>query len=225
MEHKELKEIISNIKKALRSGNYTVDFDDPNCIWECMAPDGRTFYKFTDMDSAKTSSDFGSCIVNVAGYTFTCDLGTGDIDTDFPDDVSEDLLDAFNNRHDIIFCECTDMDWCMTWYAKEHGIKNPEYYWEGDDDCPVDISDRWITYEAPADLDYGTVYFAHRKYYLVEEPNDGKVHAVHCSARPDDQGIFPTVILDISIKKGKIKVTGCEESQSSYYATERCVMD
>jgi hypothetical protein len=37
----------------------------------------------------------------------------------------------------------------MEMYAKKYGIKNIEYYWCEDDDCPVDVDDDWIITLSP----------------------------------------------------------------------------
>lgn len=240
MDYIEARKTIDQIIEDLRNNNYSVSFDEPNNIKECTAPDGRTFYKFFDMDDVKTGNYFGSCNVDVEGYTFSCDLGNGDYESDFfdeledeyeledgisisKDELIEEIIDAFNDQEDIYFGEYSDMDWQMDIYAKIYKIKNPEYYWCEDSDCPIDINDRWIDYKTPKELEYGTVYFNHRKYYLVEVPGKKeqteKLHAVHCTASPDDQGRFPTVLLELSYKKkGKIRVLSCEECKDEYNA-------
>lgn len=241
MDYSEVRQIIDDIVKAVKKGKYQVDVDEPNNLWKCTAPDGRTFYKFVDMDGVKSSNDFGSCRVDVEGYSFSCDLGNGDYESDFfdeledeyeledgstinKDELIEEVIDAFNDRDDIWFGEYSDMDWQMDIYAKVNNIKNPEYYWCDDSDCPVDIDDSWGSYTEPKNLEYGTVYFKSCKYYLVEDPNEEEgeqLHAVHCKAAPDDQGRFSTVLLTINkLKSGKIKVTECEDCDDEYNAAE-----
>ena len=240
MDYKVVQETIDGIIEALKKGDYEVSYGDPNFIRECTAPDGRTFYKIVDMDDIKTSNDFGSCTVYVCDYEFSCDWGTGEYESWFFDDIEEEyeledgtfvykddliesVIDAFNDRDDIFFGEYTDNDWLMEMYAKKYGIKNIEYYWCEDDDCPVDIDDDWIDYTEPKDLGYGVVYYKRLKYYLVEKPSNvegEKLHAVHCHTKPDDHGRFETVIFDVCYKKdGRIVVKACEETDECYDAS------
>ena len=241
MDYSEVKELIDRIVKAIQNGKYKVSYEEPNNIRVCTAPDGRVFYKFVDMDDAKSSNDYGSCYVYVEEHGFTCDLGTGEYESGFFDEIDEEyeledgssvskdelierVIDAFNDRDDIYFGEYSDMDSQMKIYAKINGIKDPEYYWCEDDYCPVDIDDDWIDYTEPSDLDYGTVQFGDREYYLVEEPNNEEgeqLHAVDCDEKPDDEGHFKTVLLSIHYDKdGKIEVTACEESEDWYSAVD-----
>ncbi len=239
MDYKEVQETIDGILDALKKGDYEVSYGDPNFIRECTAPEGRTFYKIVDMDDIKTSNDFGSCTVYVSDYEFSCYWGTGEYESRFFDDIEEEyeledgtcvfkddliecVIDAFNDRNDIFFGEYTDKDWLMELYAKKYGIKNIEYYWCEDDDCPVDINDGWTKYTVPKDLGYGIVYYKRLKYYLVEKPGneDGeRLHAVHCHTKPDDHGRFETVIFEVCYKEnGRITVTSCEEADECYDA-------
>ena len=241
MEYTEVRETVDKIIESVQKGNYEVSFEGPNNISSCTAPDGRTFYKFVDMDGVKSSNDFGSCNVVVLGYSFSCDLGTGDYESDFFDELEdeyefedgsvitkeeleEEVIDAFNDRDDIWFGEYTDMDWQMDIYAKANKIKDPEYYWCEDPDCPVDIDDCWNGFTSPKDLDYGIVYFERRKYYLVEETNneDGEqLHAVHCKDVADDHGLFSTVLMTVTYSKNnQIKVTECVDCDDLYNAVE-----
>ena len=240
MDYREVKETIDGIVKAIKKGEYEVSYEDSNNIRECTAPDGRTFYKFVDMDDAKSSNCYGSCTVYVDGHEFSCDWEYGDYESAFFDEIDEEyeledgsrvfkedlietVVDAFNDRKDIFFGAYSDMDSQMELFSKIYHIKNPEYYWYEDDYCPVDINDGWHDYKEPEELGYGTVFFKHLKYYLVEQPSnvgEEQLHAVHCKAEPDDHGHFDTVILDISHKNGKMKVTACEASDDCYSAVD-----
>lgn len=241
MHYQEVKEIIDGIVKAIKNGDYRVSYEDANNIRECTAPDGRTFYKVVDMDDAKSSTDFGSCTVEVAGYEFSCSWEYGDYESTLFDEIDDEyeledgtvihkedlvdqIIDALIDRDDIFFGTYTDVDSQMELFAKIYHIKNPEYYWYEDDYCPIDISSGWHNYTAPVDLGYGTVYFNRFKYYLVEEPTNEEaeqLHAVHCKTKPDDKGRFETVILDVChLKDGKIKVTACEASDECYSAVD-----
>ncbi len=241
MDYREVKDIIDGIIAAVQRGDYDVSYEEPNNIRVCTAPDGRTFYKFVDMDDAKYSNDYGSCYVYVEGQGFTCDLGTGEYESGFFDEIDDEyelddgshvskedliefVIDAFNERDDIFFGEFSDMDSQMNLYAMINHIKNPEYYWCEDDDCPVDIDDDWADYTEPEQLGYGTVCFENVEYYLVEKPNnvDGEqLYAVPCEAEADDHGLFSTVLLEVSyLENGEIKVTACEASDDFYSAVE-----
>ncbi len=241
MEYRDVKASIDRIVKAIKKGDYKVSYEEPNNIRECTAPDGRTFYKQVDMDDARSSNEFGSCTVDVGGYEFSCDWETGEYESDLFDDIDEEyeledgshickedlielVIDALNEREDIFFGEYSDMDSQMDLYAMINHIKDPEYYWYEDDSCPVDINDGWIDYTEPSKLDYGTVRFGGREYYLVEEPNNEEgeqLHAVDCDAVADDEGLFNTVLLEVSyLKDGEIKVTACEASDDFYNAVE-----
>ena len=241
MNYKEIRETIDGIIDAITKGDYSVSYEEPNNIRECTAPDGRTFYKFVDMDDAKSSNDFGSCIVDVGDYVFSCDWGNGDYESRLfdefdeeyqledgsficKDDLIELVVDAFNERDDIYFGEYSDMDSQMELFARINQIANPEYYWCEDDDCPVDIDDDWTDYTAPKDLGYGTVIFEQVEYYLVEKPSDverEQLHAVSCGTKPDDNGYFDTVLLEIShSEEGEMKVIACEQSDDYYNAID-----
>lgn len=241
MEYNEVREMMGKIIKSIKKGTYKISIDEANNIRSCTAPNGRTFYKVVDMDGVKSSNDFGTFYVEVEGYSFSCDLGTGEYESDFFDEMEEEytldddttvekdelideLIEVFNSREDIWFGEYAEMDWQMEIYAQFHNIKDPEYYWCEDSDCPVDIDDDWYSYTAPKDLGIGTVYYNHRKYYLVEDPTeeDGEqLHAVHCQSVPDDQGLFPTVLLTMEYKKnGKKVVVECEECDEQFNAAE-----
>ena len=237
MDYKEVKETIDRIVKSIKKGNYSVSYDEPNNIICCTAPNGRTFYKVESLDDARSSTDFGSCTVDVEGMSFRCDWEYGEYDSNFFDEMDDQyelsdgscyskeelidiVVDAFNTRRDIFFGEYSDTDSQMDIYAEINHIKNPEYYWWEDEECPVDIDNGWYT--EPKECDYGTVFYNHRKYYLVQEPNnkDGEqLLAVHCKEKPDDRYHYKTVLLKVLYgKNGRIKVSSCEESDEIYDA-------
>lgn len=244
MDYKEIKEIIDGIIEAVNKGDYSVSYEEPNNIRECTAPDGRTFYKFFDMDDARSSNDFGSCTVRVGDYEFSCDWENGDYESRLFDEIDDEyeledgsyvykedlvelVVDAFNEKDDIFFGEYSDMDSQMNLFARINHIKDPEYYWCEDDCCPVDIDDDWAEYTAPEDLGYGTVSFEQDEYYLVEEPSyvdEEQLYAVPCKAEPDDQGYFNTVLLSISYSEnGEKKVIACEASNDYYNAVDGAI--
>ena len=162
MEYSEVRAAIDEIINAIKEGKYDVSFDEPNGIKKCTAPDGRTFYKVVDMDGVKSSNDFGTCYVDVNGHSFSCDLETGEYESDFFDDIEdeyvledgttvdkddliEEIIDAFNDTDDIYFGEYTDVADQMAVFAHINKIDNPEYYWFEDRDCPVDVDElNWL---------------------------------------------------------------------------------
>ena len=244
MEYSEVRAAIDEILNAIKEGKYEVSFDEANNIRECTAPDGRTFYKVVDMDDAKSSNDFGTCYVDVNGYSFSCDLGTGEYESDFFDDLEEEytledgttvdkdelieeIIDTFNDTDDIYFGEYTDMDAQMEVFAKINKIEDPEYYWCEDSDCPVDIDDGWNDFTKPEDLGYGSVTYNGEEYYLVDEPTgeDGEeLHAVSSKATSSDSGDFDTVLLTVNHgDNDELIVTSSEECDDTYNAVDGCV--
>lgn len=242
MDYSEARATADKIIKAVKRGKYAVSYGEPNNIFTCTAPDGRTFYKIVDMDGIKSCNDSGWCEIVVEDYTFTCDLGNGDYESDFFDEldeeyvledkslvmkeeIEEEIIDAFRKRKDIFWGEYTEMEQQMEFFAKLNKIRNPEYYWFEETDCPINIDDKWSDYVPPKDLDYGTVYHNRCKYYLVEDANkqEGEqLHAVHCKVVGNDRGIFPTVLLTVDYKKdGRIVVRECHECDDMYKATSR----
>ena len=226
MDYNEVKKVLELIDKDLKSGNYEVRWCEPNNIRMCKAPDGRTYYLFVDMDGPRSCNYFGECAVDVGDYEFTCDLGSGEYKSYFFDELDEEyslsdgtvvnreyiekeVVDMLNSRKDICFCECTNLDWQAELFLP----KDAEYYFPGSDDCPVDISDGEFT--PPEDLDYGTVDYNGREYYLVDEPEfiDGEeLRAVDSEAKPSDDGYYETVLFTVKYDSdGVITVTDCDE--------------
>ena len=241
MEYSELRAAIDEIINAIKEGKYKVSFDVSNNIRECTAPDGRTFYKIVDMDDAQSSNDYGTCYVDVNGYSFSCDLETGEYESDFFDDIEdeytledgtivdrddliEEVIDAFDDTDDIYFGVYKDIDAQMEIFAKIYKIENPEYYSRWDGDCPVDIYDDWNDFTKPEDLDYGSVTYNGDVYYLVDEPTgeDGEeLHAVSSKATSSDDGCYDTVLLTVNHgDNDETVVTGCVESDDVYNALE-----
>ena len=241
MEYTEVRAAIDAIIGAIREGKYEVCYEEANNIWECTAPDGRTFYKVVDMDGIKTSTDFGTCYVYVNEYSFTCDLGTGEYESSLFDDIEnkytladgttvkgddliEEIIDAFNHTDDICFGEYSSMDEQMEIFAMINNIKDPEYYWCEDSDCPIDIEDKWTEFTPPIKLGYGTVVFNGEEYDFVEKADEEAeegVHAVRRGEAANDEGYFKTVLLTVEFGEGgKINVTACEESEDLYNAVE-----
>lgn len=239
MEYSEAKQVTEDICMALKTKKYVVKYDEPNNIFECTAPDGRTFYKLVDMDDVRSSNDFGACHVCVntpeGDYNFSCDLGTGEYESDFFDEledeyeladgpvvtresIEEKVLDALYSCKDICFGECIDFDGQVDLWLPD----DAECYCSWEDDCPVDIDDCDFTY--PKDLDYGTVYFEEREYYLVEKHThqDGEqLHAVDSNSEAFDDGTFETVLLTMKyLESGEMVVTKCDECYDMYNGVE-----
>lgn len=240
MTYEELMAVIDDIASAVEKGKYEVSFEGMDNISVCEAPDGRTFYKVCSCDSPRYSTFYGSCTVEVAGHSFTCDWETGEVTSDLFGEIEdkyvledgtevsyEELCDDIIAKVEICDGACFGTYICPDdqIYALSciHGTKIPEYYWEDDPDCPVDVYDS--NYIAPKDLGIGTVFFHRRKYYLVEgldHMNDDMIHAVHCKDIPTDDGCFQTVLLKIKhCDNGKLKVLDCIETNDCYYATEQ----
>lgn len=239
MEYNELRKLIDGISDAISKGNYKVSYEEPNNISECFAPDGRKFYKITDQDGARSSNEFGSCTVEVMGYTFTCNWETAEVESDFfdefddsyelpdgstlsYDELKEDVLESFEDRDDIFFGEYISPEDQMEVFGMINHIEDPEYYYSEDEDCPVDTEEEVLTY--PEDLDYGTVTYKGVEYYIVDEPeqeDEEYLHAVKCDEEPDDQGNYSTVYFTITYDEdGNMTVTDCEETDDMYDAIE-----
>ena len=240
MDYKTVRETIDKVVSAINKGNYTVEYESPNCVEECTALDGHTFYKGIDLDSPKTSNDFGYCQVTVEGYTFACDLNNGDYESDFFDQIDnmyevngeiinkqeliEEITDLLDEKDGIYFHMLDDFDEIMQVYALANNIENPEYYYWDDDDCPIDEDDDYESITKPCELDYGEVTFNKHTYYLVEDPNyedDEQLHAVDSEEKPSNDGQYSTVLLTLKYKKnGDMKVTSCDECDDVYDAVE-----
>ena len=242
MEYKEVRKQIDAIVEAIGKGLYEVEYNEPENFYECTAPDGRKFFKFVDMDSARHGTDFGSCTVCVKDYTFSFDWGTGERESKFLEELEDsyeledgssvtreqleqEIIDAFDERDNIFTGEYTDMDSQMDVYCSMYHVDPDEieYFWGEDMDCPLDINDSWIEYTPPEKLGYGTVSYQGKKYFLVEETNieDGEeVHAVLADSVPDDEGVLDTVLLTLEYEDDEPIVTYCEESEDLYHADE-----
>lgn len=241
MDYNEVKQTINNIKEAIKNKEYKVKLYESDCIATCKALDGRTFYKIVDRDSARTSNDYGSCQVEVAGYEFICDLGNGECESTFFDEIEdeyvledgtridgenlkEDLLEAFYAADDIYFGEYTDPDSQMDICSKVYGLKDPEYYYYEDCDCPYDIDEDGDDFQYPKDLGYGVVDYNGHSYYLAEQCSDTdgeELKAVEVNTLPDDQGLYEAVTLTLEYDEaGKAKVVKCEPNDEDYDGKE-----
>lgn len=239
MDYKEVRETIDSIIEAVQKGEYTVSYDEPNNIRECTAPDGRKFYKVLDLDDATSANDFGYCTVEVCGREFSCNLNSGDYESDlfdeledvyndegefyYKENIIEEVVDAFNDRDDIHFYRCDDDDDIVMIYERCHDLEDIECYSEQDDECPIDIDDEDVSYIVPKELNYGTLEFNDRIFYLVTEPDtygDEFALAVDSETEPDDQFCYPTVALTMKKNEaGELEVTSWEPCCKQYDAT------
>lgn len=136
MNVKEKKEIL----KALTEGNYEVFIEEPNNVHVCTKYDGSTFLKIVDMDDAKSSNDFGSCTVEVCGYSITCDLNSGEWDGDEEILEDEEIMDAITDADGVLYGEMGGTDESAEVYNKANGTNYDEYYWC--EYAPANINDR-----------------------------------------------------------------------------------
>lgn len=241
MEYKEVRKQIDAIVEAIGKGDYKVSYEEPNNISECVAPDGRKFYKIYDLDDARSSNEFGSCTVEVKGYSFTCNWETAEVESEFFDEIDysyelsdgsvvsydelkEEVLDAFEFRDDIYFGEYVAPEDQMEVFGMINHVKDPEYYYYEDEDCPEDAEE--IT--SPEELGYGEVSYNGVDYYLVDEPENEEgeeLHAVTSDAESDDQGNYDTVILTMHYDEaGEMTATDCEDSDDLYSGVDGYVI-
>jgi hypothetical protein len=245
MDYSEVKKLISSI----REGNYQVDYEEPNNIESCTAPDGRTFYKVADLDGPRSSTNFGACYVEVNGYHFTFDWGCeyyedrvesdffdqleesefdDDIDDDYDiDSIIDEIMEEFEKRDDIYIGPYTDVDGQMEVYAMIHDLSDPEYYYYDDEDCPIDIDSSWQKLTPPKELAYGTVEYEGKEYYLVEDPSDADldaIYAVRSDEAPGDHGEYSTVIMQLEENDEGYNVLSLEDSDDKYDSCEKSML-
>ncbi len=240
-DYSEVRKELDRILEMIKKGDYTTDYEEPNFIRKCTAPDGRTFYMVENLDDAKSSNTFGSFTVYVGDYYFTCNYEDGEFESDFFDELDEDgyelddeewiskeelmeeVTDALYSRDDVYIGERTETDDVMRVFAKCNKIENPEYYWCDNCDSPSDIDSEF--FYPPQDENCGEVSYDGETYYLVEEPTGDEeepIHAVNSNTVPEDNGTYETVLLYLSEDdEGNIEVTDCEESEDLYNAFDQ----
>lgn len=149
MDYKEAEKAVNEIVEAVKNGEYKVTYSSPENISECTNPDGSVYYKVYACDDATSSTNFGGCTVEAAGYSLYCDWGTGEIECDIFDSLdygdveslTEDLSDAFLDTDDILCGTYTDMDDQEYVYKLIHGIKDAQFFFFDDPERPEDDED------------------------------------------------------------------------------------
>ena len=138
---------IDLLRLAIENEDYKISFGEPNNIELCTRYDGTKFYIIRD-DGIKFGVDGGCCHIEIAGYSFTCDLGTGDWELDDVNDSDDndeyvddnELIELLESIPDVLSGVMLSPDEQMEVYFRA----NPEaeeldYFWCEDDEKPTDI--------------------------------------------------------------------------------------
>lgn len=149
MNYREAEKAVKKIIKAVKKGDYKVSYTSPENIEERTYPDGTVYYKVYACDDATSSTGFGGCTVEVAGYSLFCDWGTGKIESEIFDGLdlsdveylTEDLADAFCDTEDIFSGTYTDMEDQEQVYKFIYGIKDAEFFFYDDPERPDEDED------------------------------------------------------------------------------------
>lgn len=140
---------IELLKTAIEKGEYKISFEEPNNIELEENSKGERFYVIYG-DDVKFGVSGGYCYVEIAGYSFSCDLGTGewewDEDDDYEDDddyIDEDeVIELLESIPGVLYGEMLEPDQQMKVYYKANpNAEKLDYYWYEDDDIPCDNDD------------------------------------------------------------------------------------
>ena len=208
MTYEELTKKIQEIEEAIAAKDYTIDYYPPNFFQELTAPDGSSFILHVDMDGIRSSNDFGSNTIHIAGVSLECELEYGEWKSKLFDEIEEkyelpngDFVDKdelVERIKDIVskakgFLSGTiteSADQQVKAYEVMNNCKIEEYFWYENDDHPMDI-DEFIPIEDVCD---DILHIDNKKYYVVPESFEGNtLIAVSEDAKPDRYGLYETV--------------------------------
>ena len=134
-----------DILEAIESGDYAVEFEPADSIYECTKYDGSKFYVFEDLDGPKSSTDMGTFTVSVQvddeQYEFIYDMNCGDWEGDELCN-DEDVIEALESIDEFISYDDYDGDKQWEIYANANHIHlNSDFYFSENEDSPKDIGE------------------------------------------------------------------------------------
>lgn len=125
----------ARVLAAAERGDYSVEISGPNNVEERTRKDGSVYYIVLDRDEVRSSNDAGSCVVEIAGETFECNLNSGEWSSSIDEAVDdEDLMDVIMSLDGVIYGEHRTTDDYICVYEAANGCKCEEYYFY--EDCP-----------------------------------------------------------------------------------------
>ena len=199
MTEKEIKQAKAAIFKAIEDEDYTVSIEEPNNVEVRSHRDGSEYLYICDMDDARSSTDFGSCTVEIADFTFTNDFSEGVWSCDEEELLEEeDIIEAIEGLDGVLCGEYTSVEDQAYVFNRANGTDIDEYYWYEDSDCPADPDEM----KSLDDFYWDTYDFEGETYYLVDDTineadqeHEGKRWGIGAYGDPDDDGMFDCVIL------------------------------
>ena len=208
MTYDEITKKVKEIKKAIKAGKYTIDYDEPNFVFEHTAPDGSKFYVLVDMDGVRSSNYFGENTIHVAGVSFKCELEEGEWESKFFDEIEDSYelpkgkfvqKDELIEKIKEIVSEANgfltgsiafDGDLQIQAYEVMMNCQIDEYFLDEIGDMPMDISDFVPVEKECKDI----IHVDNKKYYVVPESIEGNtLIAVSEDAKPNRYGLYETV--------------------------------
>lgn len=131
---------IEKLNTAIEQEEYEIYFEEPNNVDICTRYDGTKFCVLRD-DDAKFGVSGGSCTVDIAGYSFTCDLSNGDWEEESEGYISDsEIIDILECIPGVLYGEMLDPDSQKEVYYKANpGAEDMEFYWCEDEGKPKDI--------------------------------------------------------------------------------------
>lgn len=209
-----LEQIKSEILKAIKEKDYDIFIDGPNNVRCRERRDGSCYLVIVDMDDAKNSNYFGQSTLDVAGHWFRCDLEYGEWSSDMEELLEDDDIIEAIEEIDGLPCGCmTDPECQADLYNMENGTDYTEFYWYGDDECPMNPE---YMSELP-DFKYTTYEFDGEEYHLVDDEihDPDEQHGLRrwgygAYGDPDDYGKFH---LSILLFNDEDEVVGIEDTE------------
>lgn len=205
-----MEKIQGKILQAIKDGNYEISYEEPNCVSERTALDGRK-YLFVSGDDVRFGADAGSCTVKILDYSCTCSLSTGEWDGDEQLIDDETVLDAIMDI-DKMYYGILDDDYSIaSFYCFVNGLDDLPCYNCYSDEMPVDADNFTPIDECD---EYEQVTFKGEKYIIVEEYDDDprRVYACNADESPDIYGYYPCVILTLNDNDEVVAIETCDES-------------
>ena len=131
------------ILEALEFGNYQMRFEPVNSVDERTKYDGTNFYVFLDLDGPRSSTDMGTCTIEVNSdetcHEFIYDMNTGEWEGDELCN-EEEIVEALESLDGFIPYDDYDFDRQWEVYAETYNIPiDASYYWCENNDYPKDI--------------------------------------------------------------------------------------
>lgn len=199
MTSQEIEKARRDILEAIRNKDYEVSIEGPNNVDARKRRDGSEYLYIYDMDGVKSSTLFGSCTVEIAGYTFTNDFFEGTWTCDEDDLLDDDeIIEALEGIDGVLCGQYIYPEDQAVVYNAANGTNIEDYYWCEDDECPMDIDEmndldsfHWNTYEYEDE----TYYLVDDEINDADDEHEGKRWGIGAYGEPDDFGKFDCMVL------------------------------